>query len=61
MAITRFVGKPTYFATFTCNPKWPEITDALLPGQQAHDRPDLIVRAAADVLNEMLHDLDRIL
>jgi hypothetical protein len=31
MAIARFVGKPTYFATFTCNPKWPEITDALLP------------------------------
>jgi hypothetical protein len=28
----RFAGKPTYFATFTCNPKWPEITDALLPG-----------------------------
>ncbi len=33
MAIARFAGKPTYFATFTCNPKWLEITDALLPGQ----------------------------
>jgi len=57
MAIIRFAGKPTYFATFTCNPKWPEIIDALLPGQQAHDRPDLIVRAFRLRLAELKRDL----
>jgi hypothetical protein len=57
MAIARFAGKPTYFATLTCNPKWPEITDALLPGQQAHDRPDLIVQAFRLRLAELKRDL----
>lgn len=28
----------------TANPKWPEITDNLAPGQQPNDRPDLIAR-----------------
>ena len=42
MAIVRKKGKPDLFITFTCNPKWDEIQDALLPGQSAQDRPDLI-------------------
>ena len=33
MAIVRAHGKPTLFITVTTNPKWPEITDNLLPGQ----------------------------
>ncbi len=32
MAKVRKFGKPDLFVTFTCNPKWKEITDALLPG-----------------------------
>ncbi|XP_077273719.1 uncharacterized protein LOC143903730 [Temnothorax americanus] len=32
------------FITFTCNPKWKDITDALLPGQKTHDRHDIIAR-----------------
>jgi hypothetical protein len=32
------------FITFTCNSRWPEITNTLLPGQTAADFPDLIVR-----------------
>ena len=44
MAITRHYGCPTFFITFTANPKWDEITDALLPGQTAADRPDLVAR-----------------
>ena len=28
----------------TCNPKWREIQDNLLPGQQATDRPDIVAR-----------------
>jgi len=33
MAIVRTFGKPDLFITFTCNPKWPEITDGLIPGK----------------------------
>ena len=44
MAIVRALGKPDLFVTMTCNPKWPEITKHLLPGQDAKDRPDLVAR-----------------
>ncbi|KAK9822437.1 hypothetical protein WJX74_008545 [Apatococcus lobatus] len=44
MAIVREHGKPDLFVTMTCNPKWPEITHELEPGQQASDRPDLTAR-----------------
>jgi hypothetical protein len=40
MARVRKFGKPDLFVTFTCNPKWKEITDALFPGQIAKDRPE---------------------
>ena len=40
MAIVREYGKPTYFITFTCNPRWPEITNSFLPYKKAEDRPD---------------------
>jgi len=42
MTICKELGRPTFFITFTCNPKWKEIVDALLPGQDARDRPDLL-------------------
>jgi hypothetical protein len=32
MAVVRVFGKPTFFITFTANPRWKEITDELLPG-----------------------------
>ena len=41
MAIVSHFGKPDLFITFTCNPKWPEITKELLPHQIAANRPDL--------------------
>ena len=44
MAIVRKLGKPDLFITMTCNPKWKEITDELLPGQTAQDRFDLCCR-----------------
>jgi hypothetical protein len=44
MAIVRKYGKPDIFATFTCNPNWPEIVRELLPGQTSSDRPDLVAR-----------------
>ncbi|XP_051791527.1 uncharacterized protein LOC127530010, partial [Erpetoichthys calabaricus] len=44
MIYVRHYGRPDLFITFTCNPKWPEITEILLPHQKPHDRHDLISR-----------------
>ncbi|CAG9765932.1 unnamed protein product [Ceutorhynchus assimilis] len=44
MTIVRKHGKPDLFITMTCNPKWREISENLLPGQHASDRPDLVAR-----------------
>jgi hypothetical protein len=46
MAICRVYGALDLFITFTCNPKWDEISDALLvePGQTYADRPDIVTR-----------------
>ncbi|XP_049300534.1 uncharacterized protein LOC125774300 [Anopheles funestus] len=57
MAIVRAVGKPDLFITVTCNPKWPEITQNLLPRQQPSDRPDLTARVFRLKLKAILEDL----
>ncbi|XP_011878931.1 PREDICTED: uncharacterized protein LOC105568104, partial [Vollenhovia emeryi] len=44
MAIVAKFGKPDLFITMTCNPKWREIDENLLHGQQASDRPDICAR-----------------
>ncbi|KAI8559660.1 hypothetical protein RHMOL_Rhmol04G0190600 [Rhododendron molle] len=44
MAITRYNHHPDIFLTVIANPKWPEITSALLPHQTAVDHPDLVAR-----------------
>ncbi|GBP95553.1 hypothetical protein EVAR_67759_1 [Eumeta japonica] len=44
MAYVRHYGRPDLFITFTCNPKWPEITELLSEGQQSHDRHDIVAR-----------------
>ncbi len=57
MAIVRHFRKPDLFITFTCNPYWKEIQDALLPGQSAYDRPDITSRIFRIKLNELIHDV----
>ena len=57
MAIVRMYGKPDLFLTFTCNPRWKEIADNLLPGQTAADRPDLVARVFKMYLNELMKDI----
>jgi hypothetical protein len=59
MSIVRTYGKPDIFITFTCNPKWPEITRDMErhPGQVASDRPDLTVRHFSVRLKDLLQDL----
>ncbi|XP_074299755.1 uncharacterized protein LOC141630914 [Silene latifolia] len=44
MALVHRFGKPDLFVTMTCNPTWPEIKDHLAPGEEAHNRPDLVAR-----------------
>jgi hypothetical protein len=58
MAIVSYFGKPDLFITFTCNPKWPEITKELLPHQIPTDRPDLTARVFHIKLQELLKDLN---
>ena len=57
MAICRKFGKPFLFITMTCNPKWKEITDNLLPGQQPADRPDLVAKVFKMKLKELMTDI----
>ena len=57
MAIIKKYGKPDLFITFTCNPKWREITENLYPGQTANDRPDLVIRVFKLKLNNLLNDI----
>jgi hypothetical protein len=57
MARVRKFGKPDLFVTFTCNPKWKEIIDALLPGQTAKDRPELVTRVFNLKLDALLKDI----
>lgn len=44
LALLRVFGGSDLFITFTANPTWQEITDALLPNQQSYERPDLVAR-----------------
>ncbi|KAG1494147.1 hypothetical protein G6F46_009148 [Rhizopus delemar] len=66
MAIVRHFGKPTFFITFTANPKWEQIPNKLIkvpssqrPIQTAADRPDLVARLFNLKLHEFLHDLKK--
>ena len=57
MAIVAKKGRPDLFLTYTCNPKSREITENLLPGQTASDRPDLVTRVFHQKLQELKTDL----
>jgi hypothetical protein len=59
MAIVREFGKPDLFLTFTCNPKWKEIKDNLLPGQKSHDRTDIVARVFYIKMKCLLEDLKK--
>ncbi|GJW16859.1 DNA helicase [Tanacetum coccineum] len=44
LAICRIHGNPSFFITFTCNVKWPEITEYMddFPGLTTTDRADIV-------------------
>nr|XP_025877503.1 uncharacterized protein LOC112937012 [Oryza sativa Japonica Group] len=63
----RKYGCPHLFVTFTSNAYWPEILQALAPGQQPSDRPDIVDHdigsASADnrlLLDELSYDITSI-
>ena len=41
----------------TCNPKWPEVTSSIFPGESASDRPDILARVFQIKKQELIHDL----
>ena len=57
IAVVRKYGAPSFFVTMTCNPKWPEILDAIERNQSASDRPDIVARVFRLKLERLLHEL----
>jgi len=58
MAICKSYGHPDFFLTFTCNPKWPEITRFVKKRNLApEDRPDIIARVFKMKLDQLIEEL----
>ena len=56
MTLVRTLGKPDIFVTFTTNPNWPEMKEALLPGESPSDRPDICDRVFNLKFQSLLDD-----
>ncbi len=56
MAIIREYEKSDLFVIVTYNPNWPEITNELLPNQQASNHLDLILRVFKLKLKSITND-----
>ena len=54
MSIVRQLGKYDFFVTFTCNPKWPEITAALIKIQEKKPAIDRIYHARCSNKNSIV-------
>ena len=58
MALVRKFGKPSYFITMTCNPDWPEITEACAEANCSKtDRPDITARVFKLKLDALMDDI----
>ncbi|UYV82863.1 hypothetical protein LAZ67_22001131, partial [Cordylochernes scorpioides] len=57
MAIVRKFGIPDLFVTFTCNPRWTDIVENLLPNQNPSDRHDLVARVFNLKLQQLLREI----
>ncbi|XP_044588727.1 uncharacterized protein LOC123267905 [Cotesia glomerata] len=55
LTFVREYGRPCLFITFTCNPKWPEFTSLLLPGQNAIHRHDITARVFRQKLKSLIN------
>ena len=60
MTICGYVGFPYLFATFTCNPKWPEISRILKTSKLSpSDWPNIIARVFRIKFDELLSNLTK--
>ncbi|XP_048591573.1 uncharacterized protein LOC106423477 [Brassica napus] len=60
MTICKYYGFPDLFITFTCNPKWPELTRYFQKyNLRAEDRPDLCCRLFKVKLDTLMDDLTK--
>ncbi|XP_046655037.1 uncharacterized protein LOC124348808 [Daphnia pulicaria] len=59
MAICGKFGKPTFFVTFTCNPKWREIVANIPNYLTASDRPDMVARVFHLKKKELVDDIEK--
>ena len=57
LVIVRTLGMPDIFVTFTCNPRRREIKEALNPGEQPHDCPDIACRVFKQKYDALMDDL----
>ena len=59
LAINHYYHGADLFLTATANPNWPEIKEALLPGQISTDHPDLIVHVFHAKMKQLLADIHK--
>jgi hypothetical protein len=59
MAVVRAFTKPDLFITFTCNPTWDEISDALEAGNTWRSQPELVSRVFHLKLKAMMQELTK--
>jgi hypothetical protein len=59
MALPKKFGKPDLFLTFTCNPDWPEIREALPPRSHWRFHSDIIARVFALKVSALIDDINR--
>ena len=57
IAMVREFGKPDLFITFTCNPKWKEITDNIPEYQLVENRPDIVARVFRLKYKELIREI----
>ena len=59
MAYVRRMGRADLFITFTTNPKWTEIIENLLAGQDPQDRPDIVARVFRQKIKKLMDFLKK--
>ncbi|XP_024011330.1 uncharacterized protein LOC112086593 [Eutrema salsugineum] len=60
MTTCQHFGFPDLFITFTCNPKWPEITRHLkIHNLKQEDRPDICTQVFKMKLDDLMHKLTK--
>jgi hypothetical protein len=57
VAVVRMFGNPDLFITVTCNTRWSEVIDNLLPNQHPGDRPEILARVFRLKFKAILDDL----